>query len=82
MLVKSLGWENVLVSYEFNTLEKASDLDKAQAKNLEMDFISKAIQNGILTSEQAFMYLKEKGLINDSLTYDESSELDNIADFE
>ena len=82
LLVKSLGWENVLVSYEFNTLEKASDLDKAQAKNLEMDFISKAIQNGILTSEQAFMYLKEKGLINDSLTYDESTELDNIADFE
>lgn len=82
LLVKSLGWENVLVSYEFNTLEKASDLDKAQAKNLEMDFISKAIQNGILTSEQAFMYLKEKGLINDSLTYDESAELENITDFE
>ena len=82
LLVKSLGWENVLVSYEFNTLEKASDLDKAQAKNLEMDFMAKAIQNGIFTSEQAFMYLKEKGLINDSLTYDESTELDNIADFE
>ena len=82
LLVKSLGWENVLVSYEFNTLEKSSDLDKAQAKNIEMDFISKAIQNGILTSEQAFMYLKEKGILNDSLTYDESEELDNIADFE
>ena len=82
LLVKSLGWENVLVSYEFNTLEKSSDLDKAQAKNLEMDFMAKAIQNGILTSEQAFMYLKEKGLINDSLNYDESAELDNIADFE
>lgn len=82
LLVKSLGWENILVSYEFNTLEKASDLDKAQAKNLEMDFISKAIQNGILTSEQGFMYLKEKGILNDSLTYDESNELDNIADFE
>ena len=82
LLVKSLGWENVLVSYEFNTLEKSSDLDKAQAKNLEMDFMAKAIQNGIFTSEQAFMYLKEKGLINNSLTYDESAELDNIADFE
>ena len=82
LLVKSLGWENVLVSYEFNTLEKSSDLDKAQSKNLEMDFMAKAIQNGILTSEQAFMYLKEKGLINDSLTYDESAELDNIAGFE
>lgn len=82
LLVKSLGWEDVLVSYEFNTLEKSSDLDKAQAKNLEMDFISKAIQNGILTSEQGFMYLKEKGILNDSLTYDESNELDNIADFE
>lgn len=82
LLVKSLGWENVLVSYEFNTLEKSSDLDKAQAKNLEMDFISKAIQNGILTSEQAFMHLKEKGILNDSLTYDESNELDNIANFE
>ena len=82
LLVKSLGWESVLVSYEFNTLEKASDLDKAQAKNIEMDFMAKAIQNGILTSEQAFMYLKEKGLINDSLTYDESAELDNIAGFE
>lgn len=82
LLVKSLGWENVLVSYEFNTLEKSSDLDKAQAKGLEMDFISKAIQNGILTSEQAFMYLKEKGILNDSLTYDESAELENIPDFE
>ena len=82
LLVKSLGWENILVSYEFNTLEKASDLDKAQEKNLEMDFMAKAIQNGIFTSEQAFIYLKEKGLINNSLTYDESSELDNIADFE
>lgn len=82
LLVKSLGWENVLVSYEFNTLEKTSDLDKAQAKNLEMDFISKAIQNGILTSEQGFMHLKEKGILNDSLTYDESNELENIPDFE
>lgn len=82
LLVKSLGWENILVSYEFNTLEKSSDLDKAQAKNLEMDFISKAIQNGILTSEQAFIYLKEKGILNDSLTYDESNELENIPDFE
>ena len=74
LLVKSFGWDNVLISYEFNTLEKSSDLDKAQAKNLEMDFITKAIQNGILTSEQAFNYLKEKGLINESFTYDDEAE--------
>ena len=74
LLVKSFGWDNVLISYEFNTLEKSSDLEKANAKNLEMDFITKAIQNGILTSEQAFNYLKEKGLINDSFTYDDEAE--------
>ena len=74
LLVKSFGWDNVLISYEFNTLEKSSDLDKAQSKNLEMDFITKAIQNGILTSEQAFNYLKEKGLINESFSYDDEAE--------
>lgn len=74
LLVKSFGWDNVLISYEFNTLEKSSDLDKAQSKNLEMDYIIKAIQNGILTSEQAFNYLKEKGLINESFSYDDEAE--------
>ena len=39
-----------------------------------MDFITKAIQNGILTSEQAFNYLKEKGLINESFSYDDEAE--------
>ena len=74
LLVKSFGWDNVLISYEFNTLEKSSDLEKSQSKNLEMDFITKAIQNGILTSEQAFNYLKEKGLINESFSYDDEAE--------
>ena len=74
LLVKEAGWDDITASYEFHILEKSSDLDKAQAKNLEMDFITKAIQNGILTSEQAFNYLKEKGLINENFSYDDEAE--------
>ena len=74
LLIKEAGWDDITASYEFHILEKSSDLDKAQSKNLEMDFITKAIQNGILTSEQAFNYLKEKGFINESFSYDDEAE--------
>ena len=82
LLIKEAGWDDITASYEFHILEKSSDLDKAQAKNLEMDFVNKAIQNGILTSEQAFNYLKEKGLIDDSFTYDDTSEVEQFSEFE
>lgn len=81
LLIKEAGWDDITASYEFHILEKSSDLDKTQAKNLEMDFVNKAIQHGILTSEQAFNYLKEKGLIDDSFSYDES-EVEQFSEFE
>lgn len=76
LLVKEAGWDDITAIYDFNTLEKSSDLDKAQVKNLEMDFINKAIGAGILTDEQGFNYLKAKGFIEASFDFTQSEDLD------
>lgn len=57
--------DDMSIEYEFNILEKSDDLMKAQMKNLEMDFVLKAVQGGIMMPEQAFGYLKSKGYIED-----------------
>lgn len=70
---------DLIPTYEFNIIERASEIDKITAKNAEADFVSKAIQDGILTSEQAFNHLKNAGAIDNTLEYDESDdELDSI----
>lgn len=76
LLVKEAGWDDITATYDFNILEKSSDLDKAQVKNLEMDFINKAIGAGILTDEQGFNYLKAKGFIEASFDFTQSDDLD------
>lgn len=76
LLVKEAGWDDITASYEFHILEKSSDLDKAQVKNLEMDFITKAVGAGILTDEQAFNYLKDKGFIDASYDFSPSDDID------
>lgn len=76
LLVREAGWDDITASYEFHILEKSSDLDKAQVKNLEIDFISKAVGAGILTDEQAFNYLKDKGFIDNSYDFSPSDDLD------
>lgn len=75
LLVKEAGWDDITATYDFNILEKSSDLDKAQVKNLEMDFINKAIGAGILTDEQGFNYLKAKGFIEASFDFTQSDDL-------
>lgn len=75
LLVKEAGWDDITATYDFNTLEKSSDLDKAQVKNLEMDFINKAIGAGILTDEQGFNYLKARGFIEASFDFTQSEDL-------
>lgn len=82
LLVKEAGWDDITASYEFHILEKSSDLDKAQVKNLEMDFITKAVGAGILTDEQAFNYLKDKGFIDNSYDFSPSDDLDIDLDLE
>lgn len=82
LLVKEAGWDDISASYEFHILEKSSDLDKAQVKNLEMDFITKAVGAGILTDEQAFNYLKDKGFIDSSYDFSPSDDLDMDLDLE
>ena len=82
LLVKEAGWDDITASYEFHILEKSSDLDKAQVKNLEMDFITKAVGAGILTDEQAFNYLKDKGFIDASYDFSPSDDLDMDLDLE
>lgn len=82
LLVKEAGWDDITASYEFHILEKSSDLDKAQVKNLEIDFITKAVGAGILTDEQAFNYLKDKGFIDASYDFSPSDELDIDLDLE
>lgn len=65
--------------YEFEIIEKSNELEKITAKNAEADFVSKAIADGILTSEQAFNHLKGAGAIDNTLEYEESdSELDTL----
>ena len=76
LLVKEAGWDDITATYDFNILEKSSDLDKAQVKNLEMDFINKAIGAGILTDEQGFNYRKAKGFIEASFDFTQSDDLD------
>lgn len=82
LLVKEAGWDDITASYEFHILEKSSDLDKAQVKNLEIDFITKAIGAGILTDEQGFNYLKDKGFIDSSYDFSPSDDLDVDLDLE
>lgn len=82
LLVKEAGWDDITASYEFHTLEKSSDLDKAQVKNLEIDFITKAIGAGILTDEQGFNYLKDKGFIDSSYDFSQGDDLDVDLDLE
>lgn len=82
LLVKEAGWDDIAASYEFHILEKSSDLDKAQVKNLEMDFVTKAVGAGILTDEQAFNYLKDKGFIDNSYDFSPSDDLDIDLDLE
>lgn len=69
LLVREAGWDDISATYDFHILEKSSDLDKAQVKNLEIDFITKAVSAGILTDEQAFNYLKNKGFIDYSYDF-------------
>lgn len=82
LLVKEAGWDDITATYDFNILEKSSDLDKAQVKNLEMDFINKAIGAGILTDEQGFNYLKAKGFIEASFDFTQSDDLGLDLDLE
>lgn len=82
LLIKEAGWDDITATYEFHTLEKSSDLDKAQVKNLEMDFITKAIGAGILTDEQGFNYLKEKGFIDNSYDFSQGEDLEVDLDLE
>ena len=82
LLIKEAGWDDISASYEFHILEKSSDLDKAQVKNLEIDFITKAIGAGILTDEQGFNYLKDKGFIDSSYDFSPSDDLDVDLDLE
>lgn len=82
LLVKEAGWDDITATYDFNILEKSSDLDKAQVKNLEMDFINKAIGAGILTDEQGFNYLKAKGFIEASFDFTQSDDLGLDSDVE
>lgn len=82
LLIKEAGWDDITANYEFHTLEKSSDLDKAQVKNLEIDFVTKAIGAGILTDEQGFNYLKDKGLIDSSYDFSPSDDIDIDLDLE
>lgn len=82
LLIKEAGWDDITASYDFNILEKSSDLDKAQVKNLEIDFITKAIGAGILTDEQGFNYLKDKGFIEASFDFSPSDDLELDLDIE
>lgn len=82
LLVKEAGWDDITANYEFHILEKSSDLDKAQVKNLEIDFITKAIGAGILTDEQGFNYLKDKGFIDSSYDFSQGDDLEVDLDLE
>ena len=82
LLIKEAGWDDITATYEFHTLEKSSDLDKAQVKNLEIDFVTKAIGAGILTDEQGFNYLKDKGFIDSSYDFSPSDDIDIDLDLE
>lgn len=82
LLIKEAGWDDIAANYEFHILEKSSDLDKAQVKNLEMDFVTKAIGAGILTDEQGFNYLKDKGFIDSSYDFSQGDDLDADLDLE
>lgn len=73
LLVLQLGYSEIYPKYEFNNLQTSSELEEANTLNITMDFLTKAIQNGVLTQEQAFEYLKNKEFIKD-LEYDESAE--------
>ena len=82
LLVKEAGWDDITANYEFHILEKSSDLDKAQVKNLEIDFVTKAISAGILTDEQGFNYLKDKGFIDSSYDFSQGDDLEADLDLE
>lgn len=82
LLIKEAGWDDITANYEFHILEKSSDLDKAQVKNLEIDFVTKAIGAGILTDEQGFNYLKDKGFIDSSYDFSQGDDLEADLDLE
>ena len=82
LLVKESGWDDITANYEFHILEKSSDLDKAQVKNLEIDFVTKAIGAGILTDEQGFNYLKDKGFLDSSYDFSQGDDLEADLDLE
>ena len=64
-------------------VEKSDKMTIKELKDI-YEYTIDGLNKSVLSYEDVtpFMYLKEKGLINGSLTYDESAELDNIADFE
>lgn len=68
ILLKSKGIES-FVKYEFNPLSQETRLEKAQVENLNADFVTKNIQNGIITQEQGLEYLKEKDNIPKNIDY-------------
>lgn len=75
MLALEYG-EDIYPSYEFELITTINKVDDATIKNLEADFISKNIADGVITSEQAFNYLKSNNLIDKSLDYDDTGEDD------
>ena len=55
-------------------LQKISEQEQTINNNGEADLVGKLLQNGIITPEQAFEYLKDKDIIKADFDYQVSDE--------
>ena len=65
---------DIYPSYEFEVLQKISEQEQTINNNGEADLVGKLLQNGIITPEQAFEYLKDKDIIKADFDYQVSDE--------
>ncbi len=65
---------DIYPSYEFEVLQKISEQEQTINNNGEADLVGKLLQNGVITPEQAFEYLKDKDIIKAEFDYQVSDD--------
>lgn len=68
-----LGYD-YMIDFEFESLKKLDNKQMAETESLQTDNILKLGDAGIITSDQAFVIAKEKGLIPQTMVQEEQEE--------
>lgn len=83
--IKAVAWSmgyDFKLDFVFNKLRIPTDIEEANIRNLNADFVGKNIDNGVFTQEQAFEWIKldEINRVSNIDFYDEPGKNDNDND--